>query len=205
MSRLHRSDTRPVSLLSPPSLMFSKYLLVAALALPLAACGGDEAGDTTVVDTTTDPMVTDPMVADPMATDPMAGGTMAGDVTVDGTIAAAGTDLTALAPAAAISNIDGWIAKLETAEFDQSDDLVEGLRELKTELGAMPFDGSAIGETLNDLGELTTASAATASSSSQEGLRTLGGALSATGARLSGGTMGAAAPAGGAMGTTPTP
>ena len=192
--------------------MFSKYLLVAALALPLAACAGDEAADTTVVDTTTDPMATDPMAADPMAD-----GTMASDVTVDGTIAAAGTDLTALPAADAVANIDGWIATLEGAQFDQAGDITAGLRELKTQLGAMPLDGAAIGATLTEIGDLTTASAATASSSSQEGLRTLGGALSATGAKLSGGAAagtgegsvdpasggaGAAAPAGG---TTVTP
>ena len=193
--------------------MFSKYLLVAALALPLAACGGDEAADTTVVDTTAEPATG---TMDPAMDAPMDDGTMASDVTVDGTIAAAGTDLTALPAADAVANIDGWIAKLEGAQFDQAGDLTSGLRELKTQLGAMPLDGSAIGETLSELGELTTASAGTASSSSQEGLRTLGGALSATGAKLSGGSdagamgtpsggAGAAAPAGGADAPTPTP
>ena len=166
--------------------MSSKYLLLAALALPLSACGGDEA-DTTVIET---PATTDPMATDPMApADPMAGGTMAGDVTVDGTIAAAGSDLTALAPAAAIENIDGWIAKLQGAEFDQQNEIMNGLQELKTELSATPLDGAAIGETLADLGDETTAAAATASTSSQEGLRTLGAALTAAGQKLGGSSM----------------
>ena len=164
----------------------SPRLLLLAFALPLAACGGDEAADTTVVDTT-DPAATapmdDPMAADPMAVDPMAADPMASDVTVDGTIAAAGTDLTALAPAAAVANIDGWIAKLEGEQFAG---LRTDLGTLKTQLTATPLDGAAIGATLIKLGEATTASAAGASSSSQEGLRTLGGALSATGTKLAG-------------------
>ena len=161
--------------------MSTRFLLL-ALALPLAACGGDEAAETTVVTET--PAVEAPMEADPMApADPMAADPMASDVTVDGTIAAAGTDLTALAPAAAVENIDGWIAKLEG---DQFADVRANLTELKAQLTATPLDGAAIGATLTELGEQTTASAAGASSSSQEGLRTLGGALSATGARLTG-------------------
>ena len=167
----------------------SPRLLLLAVALPLAACGGDEATDTTTVvtpDATTEPMAP----ADPMTTPEPAAptGTMASDVTVDGTIAAAGTDLTALAPAAAVENIDGWIAKLEGAEFAQAGALRTGLTQLKTQLTATPLDGAAIGATLTDLGEQTTASAAGASSSSQEGLRTLGGALTAAGQKL-GGTM----------------
>ena len=169
----------------------SPRLLLLAVALPLAACGGDEAAETTVVTETPAveaPMEADPMAADPMAADPMAADPMASDVTVDGTIAAAGTDLTALAPAAAVENIDGWIAKLEGAEFAQAGALRTGLTQLKTQLTATPLDGAAIGATLTDLGEQTTASAAGASSSSQEGLRTLGGALTAAGQKL-GGTM----------------
>ena len=166
--------------------MNKNLLLLAALALPISACAGDETDEVaTVVDTDADPMAADPM-ADPMAT-----GTMAGDVTVDGTIAAAGSDLTALPVADATANIDGWIAKLGAPDvaFDQKDGIVNGLNELKAELAAMPLDGAAIGETLADLGDLTTESAATASTSSQEGLRTLGGALSAAGAKLGGSSM----------------
>lgn len=166
--------------------MNKNLLLLAALALPISACGGDEVDTTaTVVDTET----ADPMAADPMATDPMATGTMAGDVTVDQTIAAAGSDLTMLPVADATANIDGWIATLQGAEFDQAEGIREGLNELKAELTAMPLNGAAIGETLADLGDLTTQSAATASTSSQEGLRTLGGALSAAGAKLGGSSM----------------
>ncbi|HEX8298395.1 MAG TPA: hypothetical protein VF594_04475 [Rubricoccaceae bacterium] len=160
----------------------STRLLLLALALPLAACGGDEAE--TATDTTAPaadaPMATEPMTEPGATTDPMAS-----DVTVDGTIAAAGTDLTALAPAAAIQNIDGWIAKLEGDQFSE---LRLDLERLKAQLSTTPLDGAAIGATLTELGEATTASAAGASSSSQEGLRTLGGALSSTGARLTGGS-----------------
>ena len=155
--------------------MTSKYLLLAALALPLSACGGDTA-DTTTVEA--------PATPDPMA--PVPSGTMAGDVTVDGTIAAAGSDITMMAPAAAIENIDGWIAKFGDLDFDQKTQIVTGLQTLKTQLQATPLDGAAIGQTLTLLGTETTAAAATASSSSQEGLRTLGSALTAGGQKLSG-------------------
>lgn len=155
------------------------FALLAALALPLAACGGGEDADTTTVVESTESADAPAMPTDPVG----------GDVTVDGTIAAAGTDLTALPVADATANIDGWIAKLEGAEFEQADGIVAGLRELKTQLATMPLDGSAIGATLADLGDETTAAAAGASSSSQDGLRTLGRTLSTAGERLGGTSM----------------
>ena len=159
--------------------MSPRYLLL-ALALPLAACGNDdvETTPTTVPGTTA---TTDPMTADPMAADPMAS-----DVTVDGTLAAAGQDITMMSVPAATANIDGWIAKLEGERFAE---IRTTLERLKLDLAAQPIDNAALGATLTSLGEQTTASAATAASSSQDGLRTLGGALSAAGAKLSGSAM----------------
>ena len=155
--------------------MSSKYLLLAALALPLSACGGDKA-DTTTVEA--------PATTEPMA--PAPSGTMTDDVTVDGTVQAAGTDITALPAADAVANIDGWIAKLQGAQFDQAGAITTGLGTLKTQLQTTPLNGAAIGQTLTTLGTETTAAAATASSSSQAGLRTLGSALTAGGQKLSG-------------------
>ena len=163
----------------------STRLLLLALALPLAACGNDDAATmpTPVPGTTA---TTDPMAADPMAADPMAADPMASDVTVDGTIAAAGSDITMMSAPAAIANIDGWIAKLEGEQFAE---MRASLERLKLDLSATPIDNAALGATLTSLGTQTTASAANASSSSQEGLRTLGGALSAAGSKLSGSAM----------------
>ena len=158
--------------------MFTRLLLVGALALPLAACGNDTETATTEPMTTTEPMApaTDPMApADPMAN----------DVTVDGTNAAIGSDITALPAAAALANINGWIAKLEG---DQFADLRASLETLKLDLAAQPMDGTKIGATLSTLGTQTTAAAAGASSSSKAGLEQLGASLSAAGAKLSGGT-----------------
>lgn len=160
--------------------MFTRLLLVGALALPLAACGND----TETV--TTEPVVVDPVVVDPMVADPMApADPMANDVTVDGTNAAIGSDITALAPAAALANIDGWIAKLEGDQFAETR---ASLEMLKLDLQATPLDGAKIGATLSALGTQTTAAAAGASSSSQAGLQQLGASLTAAGAKLGGGT-----------------
>ncbi len=173
--------------------MSTRFLLL-ALALPLAACGGDDAADTVDTTVTTVPSA-DPAVTngEPMATTPgTAEGVTPGattpagsDVTVDGTIAAAGSDITAMSPTAAVANIDGWIAKLEGERFAP---IRASLETLKLDLAAQPIDNAALGATLKSLGEQTTASAATASSSSQAGLQTLGGALSAAGAKLAGST-----------------
>ncbi len=161
--------------------MFTRLLLVGALALPLSACTKETDTVTTPEGTTSTTTVTpDPMApADPMA-DPMAN-----DVTVDGTNAAIGTDITALPAAAALANIDGWIAKLEG---DQFADLRASLEMLKLDLSATPLDGAKIGATLSTLGQQTTAAAAGASTSSQAGLQQLGASLSAAGAKLSGGS-----------------
>ena len=151
--------------------MFTRLLLLGALTLPLAACTKE--ADTV----TTEPVVTEPMApADPMAN----------DVTVDGTNAAIGTDIMALPMDAAMSNIDGWIAKLQGDQFAE---IRSTLEMLKLDLAAQPMDGAKIGSTLSTLGEQTTAAAATASTSSQAGLQQLGATLSAAGAKLSGGAM----------------
>lgn len=159
--------------------MSPRHLLL-ALALPLAACGNDDAA-TTETTTTVPEAVPSTTTPSPAPTAPVVS-----DVTVDGTIAAAGQDITMMSVPAAVANIDGWIAKLEGERFAE---IRTTLERLKLDLAAQPIDNAALGATLTSLGEQTTASAATASSSSQEGLRTLGGALSAAGARLSGSAM----------------
>lgn len=149
-------------------------LFVLALALPLAACGGDEAAETPDVDVIeVDPVVED----DPMMDD-------APEVTAQGTLDAVqdAGGLTSLAPGAAVANIDGWIAQLE-GNADAAP-VVENLQTLKTQLTTDPLDGAAIGATLMTLGEQTTAAAG-----GDTALEQLGAALTSAGETLTGGTM----------------
>ena len=64
----------------------------------------------------------------------------------------AGGDITAIAPAAAVSNIDGWIARLDGK--DGTYEIVEGLENLKEALTDDDgIDGQEVGTALNELAE----------------------------------------------------
>lgn len=164
--------------------MFARTLFLGALVLGLAACQSNEA-DTVAVQT--DPMVTDPMATDPMMTDPMmdsgamADTTVTAQSTVDAAEQAGG--VTSLPVAAALSNIDGWIARLD-GNADAAP-VVENLRTLRSQLTASPIDGAAVGRTLTTLGEQTTAVAAGAGGE-RGALERLGSALSQAGRNLTG-------------------
>ncbi len=160
--------------------MFTRTALLAlALSVPFAGCEADDAAvDEVDVVTTEDAVMED----DAMMDDTMVDDTMADDaVTAQGTLDAVGAagGLTALAPGAAVANIDGWIAQLEGNEAFAP--TVEGLQTLKMQLTTDPLDGAAIGQTLSMLGEQTTAAAG-----GDGALEQLGSALSAAGAELSG-------------------
>lgn len=114
-------------------------------------------------------------------------------VTATGTVSAAQAagGLTRLAPAAAVANIDGWIARLDGVPAAAP--VVTDLQTLRLQLQAMPIDGRAVGLTLTRLGAATSAAA-----SADASLRPLGAALSDAGAMLTSGSMsGSAAPMGG--------
>ncbi|MEL6615069.1 MAG: hypothetical protein AAFQ43_04995 [Bacteroidota bacterium] len=162
--------------------MFTRFLPLAALllALPLAACGGDEAAD----DAATGDAYADDGAAASDAAPADAATTDAPDVDVPGTIAALESGLTAIPLADATANIDGWIATLEGTQFT---DISASLQALRTDLQAESIDGAAVGAHLSRLGELTTEAATGASSSSQEGLMRLGELLSTAGSSLTGG------------------
>lgn len=146
-----------------------------ALALGLTACAEEPETDPIVDDA--DPVVVDPMPEpDTMATD-----MTAPEVTLDGTIAAAGEDITAIPAAGALDNINGWIAQLEGAEFTNAAEIREGLMTLRDQLQNDPLDGAAIGETLTNLGNWTAESAP-----DNDQIQTLAGALQAGGAKLTG-------------------
>lgn len=150
-------------------------LLALALTLPLAACGADDTDDTAVVEPTT-PAV-DPMMEDNTT---MNGDMAMNDVTAQSTLdAVPAGGLTEMAPSAALSNIDSWIAQLDGATFTNSTEIRDGLMTLRDQLQATPIDGSAVGETLTNLGTWTVEAAGT-----DTALTNLGNALQSAGQNL---------------------
>lgn len=153
-------------------------LLALALAVPFAGCETDDPAveDVDVVTTEDavledDVMTDDTMMDDAMPADPVTAESTLEAVPVDG--------LTAMAPGAAVANIDNWIAQLEgNPDFAPT---VEGLQTLKTQLTTDPLDGAAIGQTLVMLGEQTKAAAG-----GDGALEQLGEALENAGTQLSG-------------------
>ncbi|GAB5535577.1 MAG: hypothetical protein Rubg2KO_18260 [Rubricoccaceae bacterium] len=154
-------------------------LLCAFLVLPLAACGGDDAADTAV--TTDDGVMDDGAMDDAMMDDADSAGDVAAAVDLPGTIAAAGDDITDIEPAGALANINGWINTLAGQEFTNATEIRDGLMTLRDQLSADELDGAAIGATLTDLGTWTKASAP-----DNAEIQTLGDALLAGGAKLTG-------------------
>lgn len=161
----------PVPLtLTPPMTRFPLFLLL-ALVLPFAACESEPEvaePDAVVVDPVDDPMMDEPMTDAP-------------DVTPQGTVDAVtqAGGLTELPMAAALQNIDGWIAQLEgNPDFAP---VVSDLEMLRSQLQESPIDGSAVGETLLSLGEATTAAAG-----GDGALETLGSTLTDAGNQLTG-------------------
>lgn len=160
-------------------------LLASVFALGLSACASDET-DVDAVDAEPDAAVVDPLTtepADPMMNDDaaMADTSVTAQATVDAVTGAGG--LTSLPMEAATANIDSWIAKLEGNAAAAP--VVGNLRTLRTQLGATPIDGAAVGQTLTTLGEQTTAAAA-GTGAQQASLETLGRTLSEAGAALTG-------------------
>ncbi len=154
-------------------------LLLLAFALPFTACETEpEVVETDVVEVET----VDPMT-DPMADDAMMDGTMtdAPAVTAQGTVDAVtgAGGLTNLPAAAAVDNINGWIAQLEgNPDFAP---VVSDLETLRGQLQASPIDGSAVGATLQRLGEATLGAAG-----GDSALEALGSTLTDAGNTLAG-------------------
>ncbi|PAP78566.1 hypothetical protein BSZ37_20115 [Rubrivirga marina] len=144
--------------------------------MPLAACESEPEvaeTDTTIVETP-DPIVDEPMMDDTTMDDAPE---VTPQATVDAVTEAGG--LTSLAPAAAVSNIDAWIDRLEgNPDFAP---VVADLETLRSQLQASPIDGAAVGATLQSLGQATTAAAA-----GDGALETLGTTLTDAGNSLAG-------------------
>ena len=156
--------------------MHRTSLFALTLALSLTACAPRESD---VVTPQPAPGATTGVSPDDPMSDAMSADGMAPSVTAEGTLDAAESagGLTNLAPSAALANIDGWIAQLEGTPAAAP--VVANLRTLRSQLQASPIDGMAVGMTLSELGEQTTAAAGGDAS-----LRQLGQALSQTGAML---------------------
>lgn len=147
-------------------------LFALALLLPLSACETETEVDTAELETT-DPLVTE----EPVLDEPMMD---TAEVTPQGTLdAVPAGGLTEMAPSAALANIDSWIDRLDGATFTNATEIRQGLMTLRDQLQEDPLNGSAIGETLTNLGNWTSEAAGTDSALSQ-----LGSALTSAGENL---------------------
>ena len=158
-----------------------------ALALTLAACGGDAAE----TDTAGAMMDTGMMAPAPMAGDTMAGGAAAGGeqlvADVDSVIAGAQTSggITSIPPAVAVPIIQRIEDALDATNVEPLDEIATDLEALREELGG-DVNGADVSAILVRLGEKVTAYAPQ-SGAAQERLTTLGNALTTQGRALAGG------------------
>lgn len=155
-----------------------------ALALTLAACGGDAAE----TDTAGAMMDTGMMAPAPMAAD--TGAMVGGDMLVadvDSVIAGAQTPggITSLPPAVAVPIIQRIEDALDATNVEALDEIATDLEALREELGG-DVNAGEVSAILVRLGEKVTAYAPQAGIA-QERLTTLGGALTTQGRALAGG------------------
>jgi hypothetical protein len=104
---------------------------------------------------------------------------------IDATIGALQGGLTALAPAAAVSNIENWHSQLQGSEDAGLQKIAADLAELKGLLSSGNLNGKSIGTCLVSLGKGTTAAAAGASGDVSAKLMSLGNLLTGAGNSLS--------------------
>ena len=153
-----------------------QYLLFLPLAIAMASCGGETKTEAIEEDLEDDMENMEGTVND--ATSGTDAATMDYYNETITAVTNTGGDLTALPPAAAVSNIDGWISRLEGK--DGTYEIVEGLKELKEELTDDDgIDGEAVGTVLNALGE-------DINEMNNAALSPLAGALTQAGAKLGG-------------------
>ena len=88
-------------------------------------------------------------------------------------------EATTASPSVAIQTIDLWVARLDTASVEGGGEIRDDLVTLRNLLQSSPLDGTAIGETMVDLGEKTASV-----DSSNTDLVALATALSTVGRRL---------------------
>ena len=133
------------------------HLILVPLAATMIACGGAETAAERAEDAMEEGANSVANAAD-RAGDAM-GSAMSVDADASGyfqeTVTAlqgAGGDITAIPPAAAVSNIDGWITRLK--DKDGTYEIVQGLENLKEVLTDDDgIDGQEVGTALNELAE----------------------------------------------------
>ena len=130
--------------------MRTPYYLLLAGALAFASCGNESPAEEAAEEMAED------MEYDMDATTNQMGADAAGTLNYFNetltAVTGVGGDLTAIPAATAVSNIDGWIQRLDGK--DGMYEIVEGLRELKEKLTEEDgIDGREVGTVLNSLGE----------------------------------------------------
>lgn len=121
-----------------------KFISLFFLATVLLFSCGDSAA--TMEDATTEVVTEEVAVPEVPATPSML------EATVEA-VTSVGGDITALPAGAAVSNIEGWITKLQTMEGTEG--LVGDLGSLKTELMAGSIDGKKVSGILSSLADQT--------------------------------------------------
>ena len=93
-------------------------------------------------------------------------------------------DLSAIEPAAAVGVIDHWYAILHKSENKKLEQIASGLKHLKQQLKGGKAKGTAIAETLTQIGDQTTEAAAEATKGFKSPIQRLGKLLSKAGKSL---------------------
>lgn len=104
---------------------------------------------------------------------------------IDATIGALQGGLTALSPAAAVSNIENWHSQLQGSDDAGLKQIAADLAELKGMLSSGNLNGKSIGALLVSLGNGTTTAAAGAPAGVSAKLMSLGSLLTGAGNSLS--------------------
>jgi hypothetical protein len=102
------------------------------------------------------------------------------------TVSALQSGVTNIPPEAAVTNIDGWVQRLQASNDPALEQIADNLTQLRTMLSSGHLDGVAIGQVLTQLGAQTTDAAANADTSVQGQLQELGRLLTQAGGQLGG-------------------
>lgn len=145
--------------------------LLCALLIAFSACGGEA----------------QPEVEETEATTEQQPAADTASVTLESTLNSLQGGITNIAPDAAVSNIDGWISRLEQVGGESTAPIVQGLQSLRGELTASSIDGQAVGGILSQLGQQTSQLAGTVQGATAQQLEQLGSLLSQAGQQLTGG------------------
>jgi hypothetical protein len=105
---------------------------------------------------------------------------------IDTTIKALQNGITDMSPEQGVKNIDGWILKLESADFRGAKGIRDNLVKLKKHLESGHLDGAAIGQLLGTLANSTVRAAGQASGKDGTKVQQLGEALSSCADELKG-------------------